>query len=111
MALGDTPEAGLYKTQLVKRGPWVPVRIWRGFPIDPETGETREAGGWLWRALVNGEPTSIWRVWPYCGRNRISTEEYWYLLDLNTWARKYAPYAPEANPRQPVDLNRQPPLF
>lgn len=111
MAIGDTPIPGTYKMQLVKGGPWVPVRIWRGFPVDPDTGETREAGGYIWRALINGYEANIWRAWPFCGRQPIDQAEYRYLLDLNAWAQRYAPDSPEANPRRPVKLEEQRPLF
>ncbi len=33
------PEAGFYKTRLVRGGPWVPVRLYVEREIDPETGE------------------------------------------------------------------------
>jgi hypothetical protein len=61
------PQPGFYRTQLVKRGPWVAVRIDVLQDLDPDTGE-RAAPERL-AGLVGGEPTSparLERLWLFC---------------------------------------------
>ncbi len=72
------PHAGWYKTQLVKKGPWVPVRIWCDRDIDPDTGElTRDE---VLRIEVDGidegDPADHWTH-----LRPISREEYAQLQD------------------------------
>lgn len=96
------PTAGFYQLRLVKDGPWVPVRIWRGFGADPLTGEIIERG-WIWRAELNGAGVPVDRVWPYCAGEPIERAEYDYMLAMIDHATRYEPAMPEANPWEKID--------
>lgn len=106
----DEPQAGFYRGRLVKGGPWVPIRIWFGAPLDPLTGEELDRSH-RWQAERNGEFVEVDAVWPFCAADAINEAEYRYLLATNQWAAEHAPDAPEAAPRQKIDLNRLPTLF
>lgn len=110
----SSPVAGFYRTKLVKGGPWVPVRIWYGPPLDPETGEELDRSP-RWQALVNGEevdgPNEVEWVWVWCSNKGITEAEYRYMLAKKEHAEKFAPELPEASPREKIDLNKLPPLF
>lgn len=99
----STPQAGLYRVRLAREpAPWCPLRIWQGFPLDPETREPLERG-WLWRAELHEVEVDVWRHWPYCAGEPISEAEYRYLVALHRHATTHEPHLPEANPRQRVD--------
>lgn len=110
-----------YRVQLVKRGPYVPLKLWYSEPIDPLTGQRLERPA-MWRAVRNGREVPIWDVIiefdgqrfrnpPAVYGDPITKEEYEYYDSLNKWAREHAPDTPEAKPRDPIDLNRLPPIF
>lgn len=74
------PEAGYYKRRLVKKGPWVPVRIFIEREIDPETGELAsdevlriEVDG-----VVRGDPAHHWTYLKPISRQEFQalTEEH-----------------------------------
>jgi hypothetical protein len=104
--------------RLVSRGPLVAARITYGPAIDPVTGETLDRS-WLWSAEVNGElvaqpspdpeAAQVFRIW-HSG-DPCTEAEFHYRLDLKTWAEIHAPGAPEANPREAIDLTTLPSLF
>lgn len=105
------PEEGYYRRRLVKGGPWVAVKIWNGPPRDPDTGEVLFERPYLWRALLNGDDVDIWDVWPECSGEPIGYVEYEFILKAHLWAKVHAPNDPEANPRKPIDLHKQKPIF
>jgi hypothetical protein len=95
----DTPTSGLYKTKLIKNGPWVPVRIWFGPPHDPVTGDVMDRS-WRWQAEKAGKLcTDINQAWPWCARNEIYQSEYDYLVACC----KHNMH-PASQPRKKVDL-------
>lgn len=119
-----TPSANkptrLYRTRLAKGAPWSAIKVWWGFPVDPETGEILLERSPCWRAILNGDHVPIEDVSieidgltqePMLRAELIDETEYDYLLATNLWAKTHAPNAPEANPRQRVDLTKLPPLF
>lgn len=110
----DTPQAGFYWRRFVKGGPKIPVRLWHGAPIDPETGEELERSH-RWQAMVNGDlvtgDTAVIEVWISCAGNPIDEAEYDYLLALKNHAVRHEPDLPEAAPNSPIDLHRMPTLF
>ena len=103
MHVSDEPIAGFYRVKMMRHGPWVPVRIWYGPPHDPDTGEEMDRS-WRWQAERNGEPADIARLWPWCGKDPISEQEYWFLINRAEHARHFRPDDPHANPRQSIDL-------
>ncbi len=105
----DEPTAGFYKVRLTRNGPFVPVKIWHGPPLDPVTGEEMDRS-WRWQALRNGEEIDIDFVWPWAGRNPISEAEYKRLAATMAWARK-VPSAPENQPHEPINKLTATPRF
>lgn len=70
------PEAGWYKTRLVKGGPFVPVKIWVEREIDWDTGELASP-----ERLVcdcDGQRRDPARLWTYL--TPISRDEYAALV-------------------------------
>jgi len=100
----DRPVAGHYRMKLVKGGPFVPVMIWRGFGLDPETRTPIERG-WIWRAMQYDDEVDVWAVWPNCAGEPITAAEYRYQCALRRHAVEHDPAMPEADPRKPVDWN------
>lgn len=99
----DEPVVGFYRVRMVRNGPWVPVRIWRGPPIDPDTGEELDRS-WRYFAERDGKLVEVDRVWPWCGRHPISEQEFQFLRQRSEHARHFRPDDPHANPRQSIDL-------
>lgn len=95
----DRPQPGFYKTKLVKGGPWVPVRIWWEYPVDPHTGETLDRSPTL-RCEKNGEAADPWATWMWCADKPITEEEYQIMRGF-----------PTDNPRAPINLDKMPPVF
>lgn len=96
------PIDGFYIMRLVKRGPWVPVRIWFGSSFDPATGEWCDRS-YLWRCCIDGEQRNIWEAWPACSGEPITAAEYRYRRQRSLHMRQHEPDQPEARPRRPVD--------
>ena len=96
----DRPEPGFFQTRLVKGGPLVPARIW----VD-DTVPDRPA---VLLAEVNGRPSDAWRIWPSVAGNNITEAEFHHLSRVVQWAETSVPHAPEANPREPINLATQP---
>ena len=106
----DEPQAGFYKTKMVRGGPWVPVRLWYGEPLDPETGERLDRSP-RWQCLVGQDWRDPFATWPRCCDRPISADEYRFLIDDADWCKKFAPQEPPANPGAAIDLNRIDPIF
>ena len=91
------PEAGFYRMQHVRNGPWVPVRVFVVRELDCD-GEL--CGPEILMAEVEGKvrrPESIWlRLTP------ISREDYAALIDRV--ARKPS----MADPMKPINLMKEP---
>lgn len=94
----DQPEPGLYRTRLVKNGPWVPVRIWWSVARDPVTGEKLDRSPRL-LCLVAGREADPEKVWLGC--HRIDRREYERLVANIS----------EDDPRKAVDIDKLPPPF
>lgn len=93
------PEAGWYRMQLVKNGPWVAVEIWCERELDPDTGELqspeRLTGSANGNLLSRDETEDAWtRMRP------ISRDDYGALL------RRIAATPGMHNPYQPIDLTK-----
>lgn len=99
-----TPTPGLYRTRLVKGGPWVAARIWHGPPLDPVTGEPLDRAPRLQCEIAGAEADPI-EAWPRLHGPITATE--W--RDLRARARIEG--TPESQPKRAVDLNVIAPLF
>lgn len=121
MRIIDQPRTGHFKVRLVKRGPWVAAVIYRPCPwIEPPAdGDPNRIHPDDWctpldrsrplEAAIDGQPADPYRVWT-SGRP-ISAAEFVWMSDVSKWARRYAPAAPEANPRLRINLVEQEPIF
>ena len=111
----DAPVAGFY--QWLRHGrPAVPVRIWFGPPLDPETGEEMDRS-WRWQMLAAGRPVvaleedrdgpfdPVWAdVWPQVSHDPIPPSEYEFLIATIRHAESYDPDSPFAKPFRKIDL-------
>lgn len=113
----DRPDPGFYKVRLVKGGPHVAARITWAPATDPVTGEMLDRS-WFWTVTINEEPVANPSTCPWLAGaervflgERIDEAEYQFLLKVRSWAVRSAPDAPEANPRERIDLTKMRPLF
>jgi hypothetical protein len=72
-------------------------------PTDPWRGPR-----WL-RATIGDDEVDPLEVW--ARGQKITEQEFRWRSALREWAVAEAPYEPEAQPREPVSLSRQPSLF
>lgn len=107
MSDADTPRAGFYRTKLIRGGPWVPVRIWFGPPHDPDTGELMDRS-LRWQAERDGKPVDIDRVWPFCGAQPISEQEYRFMRDRADYVRAFKQEDAHASPTTKINLLTSP---
>lgn len=89
IAVNDEPQAGWFKTQFVRKGPWVPARIWLDQPIDPATGEL--VGPEEYRCEIDGVLQDADRHWLFLCRQPIAESEFQYMTALRRWQRVNAP--------------------
>lgn len=110
----DAPQH--YAIKLVKNGPRVACKVWFGAPLDPITSEPLDRSP-RWNALVGGEETDPDRILIFIGDigyvkgEPIKVAEYDHLLTVREWAMKEDPSAPEAAPRQAINLGRMKTIF
>lgn len=94
-----------------RRGaPPVGIRIYFDHPRDPE-GQRLVDRGMRWHADENGVEIDIETVWPQCARERITEDEYRYMVDAFRFAVSNAPMDPRATPRRKTDWDMAPPTF
>lgn len=107
----DQPQTGLFKRRLVKDGAWVPVKIWYGAPLDPDTGEELDRSP-RWQALEGDRPSDdVPHTWLYSCDHPIDKAEYDYLMALGRYSVAHDPESPEARSHKPIDLHRLKPVF
>lgn len=101
----DLPEPGLYRSRLVRGGPWVPVKI------------TQEESGWTVAVGVGRTETALdpwaipWMRDRYHFALRVDQAEFDYLMAQARWAQRHNPDHPAASPDQPIRLGAIKPLF
>lgn len=106
----DQPREGYYKIREVRDGPFVPVHISFGVSRDPHTGEPLDRSP-CWHATRRGKPVEIDKVWPWCAKWPISPADYLHMMRVVDHVDQYEPYAPEATPRQAIDLRNAAPVL
>lgn len=95
----DQAEAGWWKMRFVKRGPWVPVRIW----LEQEIGDDGELlSPEVLKCTVDGEVRDPLEIWTRCWDRPIAEHEFRYLTDLRAWQRVHEPEA--WDPYKAVDM-------
>ncbi|MEQ8395027.1 hypothetical protein [Thalassobaculum sp.] len=111
----NVPEPGLYRTKLVKDGPWVPVSITRmcactvngtSWNVEHTWQPTCDRFPHVLRCEVDGRVDDIWRYWPHVARQRLSQDDYDLLAETIAYERAHVAGSPYDNPRRPVDLAR-----
>ena len=108
-----------WRAKLVKGGPDIGVKTWRGMPVID--GEEQDRSH-RWNCLVRNETTS--RLILYgepCPidiegislRNleRIDKADYDFLTSHSQWATNNARHLPDAAPTQAIDWNKRRPIF
>lgn len=108
-----------YRARLVSKGPYVGVTTFFGPPV-VDGDELDRSPRWqcvvgtetTGRAILMGDALPI-EVDGVTLRNleTVSSEEYHYLVAHAGWAKEHAPSAPDAMPRQKIDLRRMPSIF
>lgn len=105
-----------YAVKLVSGGLRCAAKVWHGAPADPVTGELLDRSH-RWQALLHGEEVApfsvILEIDAISGQavvkgEEIDEAEYQHILDVRAWALAHNTDAPEASPRQKIDLNRLP---
>jgi hypothetical protein len=104
----DEPVAGFYRLKLRKGATDSALRIWHGFPMDPETGAEMHERPMVWQATLNGGPCDYLQFWPACARDPISEAEHNRLVERN---KTMEPESPFYDPLRKVDINSAPPPF
>lgn len=110
--------SGYFVVRLVKGGPLVPARIVRLCHCTPVGGDEQRPHDWTEDCdrfpgcvgEVAGEPADASLIWE-TRKAEIPAERYAHLMRVREWAIRHAPDLPEANPRQPIDLNKLRALF
>ena len=119
----DVPEVGFFRLRLVTGGPYVPALIYAPCPFAWEPEHPAEDLGWgveplrapvgmqRWTmmALANEQEIDPLTVWQR--GERIDARGYHQMVAAKRRAEHHAPHEPEANPRERIDLRRQPSLF
>ena len=105
----NDPQPGFYKTRLVKKGPWVPARIyWQG-ERDEETGELIEDERLF--CEIDGRPADPFDRWTYLCGNPITEAEFNLMTADAAWCRENAPTDPKATPLSPINIREMPAPF
>lgn len=95
----DDPLCGWFKARLVKKGPFVPARIWLDQPVD-EDGQL--TGPEELRCEIDGLPKDPLEQWTRLCQYAITESEFVYMTRLRAWQRVNEPDEYEAAWR-PVD--------
>jgi len=103
----DKPEPGYYAVKLVKNGPEVAAKIWRGHLTEGWWATDNDGQS----AEIHSDPQlneTLQRIWLF-GR-KISEEEYSFMIARADHAKRFFPNSPWANPMKPLDLKSIPPI-
>lgn len=100
--LVGTPRPGFYRRKLVKGGPYVGVVIFYACPWNDECQPTERSRPLL--CMVNGEHADPVQTWEWVAGQKISEDEYNYLMADAAHATEFRPTAPRANPRKKIEL-------
>lgn len=80
----------------------IPVRIWFGAPLDPETGEEMERSH-RWQIEIAGVPfdeplafggitfAAVTDFWPACACEPIDRTDYIFRIERAAWAQEHDP--------------------
>jgi hypothetical protein len=97
------PQAGWYQLRRVKRGPWLPVKIW----LVQEAGDDGELlAPEVLKATLDGDEIDPRDVWQWCCTHPIASHHFDYLTALRAWQRINEP--DRWDPFKPVDMTETP---
>lgn len=105
----DDPQVGFYQIKLVKKGPFIPVRIWDHIAERDEAGDLMEDEGL--RCQIDGEEANPYEQWVYFGNNPITEAEYNFMVADSAHAKKYRPDDAKATPRKAISLSEMKSIF
>lgn len=104
----DAFEEGYYRWERRGAVP-LPVRVWFGPPICPDTGEELDRSH-RWQVTVDGRevgqpgaPLLEW-FWPKCKAVPVDKAEHDYLIAMAAHARRHDPYSPFGQVNGKIDL-------
>lgn len=103
MTTPDIPEEGYYRARLVRGGPWVPIKIFQR-ASQPDRSP-------MWIAIRDGEFVDVFDVWPGCSGQRITEDEFNYLVALRQHQKIYGVSEGLDDARKPVDFLTTKPVF
>lgn len=107
-----------YRVRYTRGGAWCGLKVWFGPPVDPDTGDELDRS-WRWQVEFNGRLSDEPERWllhfnhdgtPVIAGNETTAADYRYLAELHSWATKYAPSDPYADPRKKIDMNAIEPI-
>lgn len=101
----ELPLTGCYRITLRRGAPDSAIRIWLGFPRDPETGEIMLERNLAWQAEVNGQAVDLYSYWPGCARHPIGREEHDRIVERNRTMDDESPFF---DAKRPIDLRSAP---
>jgi len=101
----EVPEAGFYRTRLVRGGPYVPARIWVEGTVD-HTGHL--TGDEVFRCQIDGRDADPFEKWPWLLSEPITQQEFDFMAANAAWARQHAPGDPRASPGSKINWNDTP---
>lgn len=105
------PVPGFYRLALRRGAPPSGIRIWFGHSTGPE-GQRMVDRSMHWQAEANGKSIDIERVWPVCGKDPISEDDYRYLARSHSYAVENDAWDPRATPGKATDWDTAtPPAF
>lgn len=103
MTVSGDPQVGWYQRRLVKKGCWVPARIW----LEQEVGDDGELlSDQKLRCEVDGVERDAADQWLWLCQNPITERAFNYLKKLRAWQRVNRP--DEWDPMVPIDHTRTP---
>lgn len=109
-----------FKMRLVRGAAYSAVCVWKSCPTDPDTGETLYERPATWRCKINGQDDAVEAAMiefdgttnlPVIKGEPCDEAEYTFILKDHLYHKQYFPDAPQAKPRERIDLNRIPTLF
>lgn len=103
--LPTDPQAGFYRTTLVRGGPPVGAAIWRETELDSDSKPT---GMDVVRCEINGKPRDPFAEWVRLSMYPIPRSDFKFREAAAAYDRVYNPTSPAANPEKKIVLSEQP---
>lgn len=114
------PRPGLYKVRLVRRGPWIAAEIEDADDVivarvcglgETWRGTRQQLSDQINEALLEGRAFQHPLLKVSLFGRETTPEEHAFLTDRREWALLHDPNDMYARAREPIDIDRLPPLF